>query len=112
MSRTTVRVEYHYEVEGWWADSVDIEGYTAVADTLHDLRQLVKEGVPFFLDVDPSEVDVEEVRTDGVLVYDFHLNISGQASSPDLIPEQGSSTDVDWTTTVIRAASPWLVAVA
>jgi predicted RNase H-like HicB family nuclease len=45
-----VRVNYHYEEGGWWADSPDLKGWTAIADTYEELAELVEEGVPFALE--------------------------------------------------------------
>lgn len=53
---TTVRVEYHCEADQWWADSVDVEGWVAGAETLEETRDLVKEGLAFFLDVDDLDL--------------------------------------------------------
>jgi predicted RNase H-like HicB family nuclease len=52
-----VRVTYHYEDDTWWADSPDVDGYVAAGDTLEATRELVLEGLPFFLD---EEVEVLE----------------------------------------------------
>ena len=41
--------------ESWVAKSHDIERYTAVADTYEELRDLVIEGLPFFLG-EPAEI--------------------------------------------------------
>ena len=53
-----VHVIYRHEADSWSAESPDAPGYTAVADTLRELRRLVREGLPFFLD---EPVFVEEV---------------------------------------------------
>lgn len=53
---TMVRVTYHHELDSWWAESPDVTGYTAVADTLEKLRDEVREGLPFLLDVDQVEI--------------------------------------------------------
>jgi hypothetical protein len=45
----TVRVLYREEAEGWWAESPDVSGYTAVDDSLEGLRNLVPEGISEFL---------------------------------------------------------------
>ena len=45
-----IRVAYHHEDEGWWADSQDVPGWTATASSVDELRQLVEEGVRFALD--------------------------------------------------------------
>jgi predicted RNase H-like HicB family nuclease len=47
-----VRVIYHHEEGGWWAESPDIKGWTAVADTYEEIVKLVEEGVPFALERD------------------------------------------------------------
>jgi len=46
----TVRVIYHEEPEGWWAESPDVEGWTAAGETYDEVHALVVEGVPFALD--------------------------------------------------------------
>jgi predicted RNase H-like HicB family nuclease len=51
-----VRVIYHYEEGGWWAESPDIQGWTAAADTYEEIVKLVEEGVPFALE---REVPIE-----------------------------------------------------
>ena len=45
----TVRVLYHQEPEGWWAESPDIDGWTIAGETFEQLRALVEDGVPFAL---------------------------------------------------------------
>jgi hypothetical protein len=48
---------YHQEPDVWWADSPDVSGYGAAAATLDELRELVREGVPFFLEVGQVKLD-------------------------------------------------------
>ncbi len=45
----TVRVIYHHEADGWWAESPDVEGWSAAGDTYEELVKLVEEGVSFAL---------------------------------------------------------------
>ena len=40
-----IRVTYHQEEGGWWADSPDIEGFIAGGDSLEEARVLVREGI-------------------------------------------------------------------
>lgn len=54
---TAIRVIYHREAGGWWAESPDVDGWTAAADTYQQLRGLVETGVRIALDTD--EVTVE-----------------------------------------------------
>jgi predicted RNase H-like HicB family nuclease len=45
----TVRVIYHHEADGWWAESPDVEGWSAAADDFPELRSLAVEGISFAL---------------------------------------------------------------
>jgi predicted RNase H-like HicB family nuclease len=51
-----IRVIYHHETEGWWAESPDVAGWTAVADSYPEVVKLAKEGIPFALE---REVEME-----------------------------------------------------
>ncbi len=53
----TIRVIYHHEDDGWWAESPDVERWTAAADSYADLVKLVEEGVRFALERDDVEVE-------------------------------------------------------
>jgi len=46
-------VIYDYEEGGWWAESPDVERWTAIAD----VRKLAEEGVRFALERDDVEVE-------------------------------------------------------
>jgi predicted RNase H-like HicB family nuclease len=48
----TVRVLYHHEKEGWWAESPDLAGWTAAGATFEEVRELVEE-LPMVLE-DPA----------------------------------------------------------
>lgn len=50
-----IRVDYHYEEGSWWAESPDIKGWLAVADTYEELVELVEEGIPFALECEALE---------------------------------------------------------
>jgi predicted RNase H-like HicB family nuclease len=52
-----IRVIYHREPEGWWAESPDVEGWTAVGGSYAEVLKLAQEGIPFALERD--EVDLE-----------------------------------------------------
>jgi predicted RNase H-like HicB family nuclease len=45
----TVRVIYHHEPDGWWAESPDIDGWSAAGATYSEVVELAEEGVPFAL---------------------------------------------------------------
>lgn len=57
----TVRVLYRSEADGWWAESPDVLGYTAVDESLEGLRSLVAEGISEFLE---EPVLIVEVGSD------------------------------------------------
>jgi predicted RNase H-like HicB family nuclease len=46
----TVRVIYHHETDGWWAESPDVEGWSAAGDSYAEVSKLAKEGIPFALE--------------------------------------------------------------
>jgi predicted RNase H-like HicB family nuclease len=55
MYRATVI--YHYEPDGWWAESPNFPGFTAVGESFNEVRQLVREGIVEFSD---DELILEE----------------------------------------------------
>jgi predicted RNase H-like HicB family nuclease len=50
----TVRVIYHHEADGWWAESPDVGGWSAAGDTYAEVVKLAKEGIPFAWSTRPS----------------------------------------------------------
>jgi predicted RNase H-like HicB family nuclease len=48
----TVRVIYHHETDGWWAESPDVEGWSAAGATYAEVAKLAGEGIPFALERD------------------------------------------------------------
>jgi predicted RNase H-like HicB family nuclease len=71
-----VDVTYHKEPDGaWWADSSQVPGFVAGGDSLSEVRQLVAEGVPFYLDTE--DVDIREAREGGApLVVTFDMMVA------------------------------------
>ena len=53
----TVRVLYHEEPEGWWAESPDVKGWSAAGQTYDEVRRLAEEGVRFALDDETVEIE-------------------------------------------------------
>lgn len=45
-----INVEYHHEDGSWWAESSDVQGFTAAGATFAEVRELTAEGVEFYLD--------------------------------------------------------------
>jgi predicted RNase H-like HicB family nuclease len=66
-----VRVEYHREPEGVWADSPDLEGFVASGTDLSEVRALVREGLAVYLE--GETVDILEEVHGHVPVVDVHL---------------------------------------
>jgi len=52
-----VRVIYHHEVDGWWAESPDVEGWSAAGDSYAKVIKLAEEGIPFALE-HPADGDL------------------------------------------------------
>jgi predicted RNase H-like HicB family nuclease len=69
----TVRVLYHREPEGWWAESPDIEGWTVAGATYDQVRELVADGVTFALASAAEErgEKFEETRFDELTVEHY-----------------------------------------
>jgi hypothetical protein len=42
-----VRIIFHREASGWWAESPDVEGWSVAGDTYAEIRRLVVDGVGF-----------------------------------------------------------------
>lgn len=53
----TIRIRYHREPDGWWADSPDLDGYVAAGESLTEVRDLAKDGIPFFTEDDDVEIE-------------------------------------------------------
>jgi predicted RNase H-like HicB family nuclease len=47
-----VCVIYHHEQDGWWAESPDVEGWSAAGESFPGVRALAEEGIPFALGTD------------------------------------------------------------
>ena len=44
-----IHIRYHYEPDGtWWADSPDLERFTAAAGSFDEVRRQAREGAGFF----------------------------------------------------------------
>lgn len=69
---TAIVVNYHHEADGWWADSPDVEGFVAAGMNLSEVRDLVREGLPFYLE-DPAVEFVERAPWESGIVVDVRL---------------------------------------
>lgn len=61
----TIEVTYHHEVEGWWAESRDLPGWSVAAPDVRGLRRLVRDSVEFTLQ--DEEVELLEVGDQATL---------------------------------------------
>lgn len=52
-----IRVIYHHEDDGWWAESPDVDRWTAAAASYTEVVQLAEEGVRFALQRDDVELE-------------------------------------------------------
>lgn len=60
---------YHHEDGSWWAESPDVPGFVAAGDTVGEVRALVREGVPFHLELSADDVElVESTDHDGLVI--------------------------------------------
>lgn len=56
MTRRKIQMHYHYEPEGWWAESPELPGFSAAGTTFAEVRQQAHEGAVFFAD-EPLEIE-------------------------------------------------------
>jgi hypothetical protein len=65
----TMRVIYHRESDGWWAESPDVEGWSAAGDTCAEVFRLAVESSSFALGRDDVTLDhIVSVRDSGARV--------------------------------------------
>jgi predicted RNase H-like HicB family nuclease len=56
MTRRRIQMHYHYEPEGWWAESSELPGFSAAGTTFAEVRQQAHEGAAIFAD-EPLEIE-------------------------------------------------------
>jgi predicted RNase H-like HicB family nuclease len=81
-----VRVLYRSEPEGWWAESPDVPGYTAVGRDYGEVRHLTHEGLPDFVG-EPLEIVEESLAPDavkdlGTVAYGLSFRLTQGFRSP------------------------------
>lgn len=96
-----IRVTYHHEDGTWWAESVDVPGFTAAADALPELRQLVREGLAFHLDLESVELR-ESMGSGGVVAI---VEVAESPFGGLINPSQATSAS---TYAVFATPAPWL----
>jgi predicted RNase H-like HicB family nuclease len=58
----TITVVYHQEGSSWWAESADVSGFATAGESLAEVRDLVREGLPFYLEDAPFELREQMAR--------------------------------------------------
>lgn len=101
---TQVRVIYHQEAGSWWADSPDLDGFVAAADTIDQLRELVREGVAFHQETDVPEDLLEVMDTGAPVVTVAFWSFPGEAiSEPTSNPSRARAVNTRSLITLARA---------
>lgn len=102
-----VRVIYHHEDDAWWAESPDVQGYSAAAGSLTELRGLVAEGLPLLMENDavavyegfPDEIQYgRHMAVTDVLGRDLGGSLTvvmGKAAASTVAAKHGPRTTVD-----------------
>lgn len=93
----TIVIKYHHEDDAWWAESDDLPGYSAAAETLPLLRDRVREGVAFALEDSPdsdADVDLRETMADGspLLILELHWSVGGLAGHTGSVTPSTAAT--------------------
>ena len=63
-----VRLVYHQEEDGWWAESPDLEGFYTSGDTLEELQENVYDAVLTYFDV---PADMKEAKSHLAIKNEF-----------------------------------------
>ncbi len=86
-----VKVVYHREPDGWWAESPDVDGWSAAAPTLAELQALAEEGIRFALERDDVLVSHVLEHSPGMgswVLFDFVADATA-VGGPDLVDVPG-----------------------
>ena len=82
------RIRYHYDADGaWWADSPDLEGFTAAGESFDDVREQARAGVVFFSEtpVMIAEAGVPEGETQSSAVGAFAASVEVSGMFGDFV---------------------------
>jgi len=93
---TAISVNYHREADAWWADSPDVEGFVATGANLSEVRDLVREGLPFYLDDAMVEI-VERAPWESGIVVDFRLTTASLVAAYSNVGTSGTLVPHDVT---------------
>jgi predicted RNase H-like HicB family nuclease len=77
-----VRVIYHLDDDGWWAESPDVPGWTGVGDSFDEVRDLAHEGLPFFAEEDLSFEEIGLPTKAASVEWKLGPTLSGVGAGP------------------------------
>ncbi|MFI7586253.1 type II toxin-antitoxin system HicB family antitoxin [Spongisporangium articulatum] len=101
---SVITMQYHHEGGSWWAESDDVPGFSALADSLAALRAEVREGLAFhFEDGDVADLDVRELIVDQAASV-VSARLSVWESAQVYGTSSGSAAVVDAITSSVGAA--------
>jgi predicted RNase H-like HicB family nuclease len=84
-----VRLLFHEDEGSWWADSPDLPGFMAAADTFEEVRAMAGEGAAFFAG---EVVAITEAM-------DFHASFAGEVltfSESGTVASDGQEIRLSW----------------
>lgn len=101
-----VTVVYHPEAGSWWADSADIDGFVVAGDSLEEVRELVRDGLDFYLEDDA--VDLFEVTEAGgpVVVARVSVMAAPDSSNSTVNPTRSATNNPHGPCVLVSASDP------
>ncbi len=75
----SISVVYHLEGNSWWANSEQVSGFHVGGDSLTKVREQVRIGLPFFLEV--SKIEYFEQTDTGKTVGSQSYRVFGVSNS-------------------------------
>lgn len=98
-----VRVHYHHEDQGWWAESDDVAGWTAVADTYEGLRVMVHDSLREFCG---EEVIIEELGVPALTLTGV-FKMPGSTRAGLQVQQRGETVFVALNLNVLPVTQTW-----
>lgn len=95
MRRVTVVI--HQEPEGWWAESPDLDGWSAAAESLDALREQIRGGLEFFLDDTVETVEEFAGDRDTITIFGVEGLVRLQIATSGMVIQSSRAND-HWST--------------
>ena len=89
----SVRVIYHHDPDGWWAECPEVRGYTGFGETYEEVRDQMREGLPWFAEEDLTLFHIapsDEGKPLATLGACVSLDIVRQSPAPAMQPLEHS----------------------